>query len=97
MHKLREDTQRRIVATLAWGSWFIAVVLTGGVTYVNVTREITLAPTFFQRVAGSIIIVLIGTGIGAGLALSRMKLADTIARAFTEGYRAGQGKGPNGE
>lgn len=94
MRKLREDTQRKLIATVAWGSWLIALTLTGIVTYVNVTRPLELAPTFFQRVAGSFIIVLIGTGIGAGLALSRMKLADTIARAFAEGYRAGQGKGP---
>lgn len=94
MNRLSEDLQRKLVAFVAWGSWLVALTLTGIVTYVNVTRPITLAPTFFQRVAGSFIVVLIGTGIGAGLALSRMKLADTIANAFAEGYRAGTGKGP---
>lgn len=89
---MREETRRRATTVLAWGSWLGAFALTALLTWYNITRPPTALPTTYQRVGGLIIILLMGVGIAAGQALSRMKLAETIVRAFEEGYHYGARK-----
>lgn len=86
---MTEDFRRKATAVVAWGSWAIAIGLTAYLTYYNVNRPPTALPTALQRVGGLIVIVLMGTGIAAGTALSRMKLGETINRVFEEGYKYG--------
>lgn len=74
---IREDLQRKAVKVTAYGSWLVAMVLTG-------LRSAEVIP---ERGTGLLIILLIGAAIHAGMALSRYRLTDTIVRAFEMGYR----------
>ena len=86
--KFKEEHRRIVALVLANFGWWGAFTLTTVLTWVNISRPPTALPTTFQRVSGLFIILLMGIGIAAGLALSRMRLAESILRAFEEGYRA---------
>lgn len=66
-------TGARIVAHVSWWGAFAVTVL----------RVMELIPVTL----GVIVVLLIGTGTAASLALSRMRLADTITTAFEAGMR----------
>lgn len=72
----------RLGAHLAWWS---AVAWTIALTVVNLSRPVTTLPNLFQRISGLFIILLMGIAIALGSALSRMRLAKTIAKVFETG------------
>jgi len=86
--RIKEEHRRVIALVLANVGWWGAFTWTSVLTYMNITRPVTAMPNTFQRISGLFIILLMGVGIAAGLALSRMRLAASILRAFEEGYRA---------
>lgn len=88
MHKiLTEENRRKIALLLANFGWWGAIVWTGVLTYFNLTNPPTALPTTVQRVSGIFIILLMGVGIAACSALSRMRLSKTIVAAFEQGYK----------
>lgn len=72
----------RLGAHLAWWSAFAWLAV---LTYVNLTRPAMALPNVFQRISGLFIILLMGIAIALGSALSRMRLARTIAKVFETG------------
>jgi hypothetical protein len=91
---LTEENRRRIALFLAHMGWWGAIVLTTVLTWYNTSRPPTALPTTFQRVAGIFIILMMGVGIAACSALSRMRLSRTIVAAFEQGYKLTQSRHP---
>lgn len=87
MWNMTEDARYKIYRIGAHVTWWGAFAWTATLTWVNLVRPVTVAPTLFQRVSGLFIILLMGCAIALGSALSRMRLARTISDVFQTGMR----------
>lgn len=85
---IQEGHRRMFALVLANVGWWGAFAWTAALTWVNLSREATAVPNLFQRISGLFIILLMGVGIAAGSALSRMRLSETIMKALEVGYNA---------
>jgi hypothetical protein len=74
---MKQESRHRVALIIAWASWIIAF----GLTALRVTDHI-------GQTVGIVIVLFIGTAIGAGTALSRMRLASTMTSVFQAGMRA---------
>ncbi len=83
---IKEQYRRGCALVLANLGWWGAFAWTAVLTWVNLSRPATALPTTFQRISGLFIILLMGIGIAAGSALSRMRLSETITKALEVGY-----------
>ena len=72
-----QETRHRAALLIAWGSWTGAALLTAAAVFGVLARPYGVAVVF-----------LIGTAIAAGTALSRMRLAQTMAEVFRAGMLA---------
>lgn len=82
MINIDEDRRGTLYRIGAWGSWWGVAGLLG----INISMGGSTggAPPWL----GLVIVVLMGTGIAFGMALSRMRLASTISGVFQVGMRA---------
>lgn len=76
---MNQEARHAVALVIAWGSWLAAF----GLTALRVTDHI--GPT-----VGIVIVLFIGTAIGAGTALSRMRLTSTMSGVFTAGMKAAE-------
>jgi hypothetical protein len=82
---MNEDVRYRLYRFGAHAAWWTAFGWTVALTWVNLSRPATALPNTFQRVSGLFIILLMGIAIALGSALSRMRLAKTVAQVFRVG------------
>jgi hypothetical protein len=71
-----EDLRYRVTVSIAWLAWVSAGIGT-------VITVFGVSP----RPLGALVVMLIGVGVTASLALSRMRLAETITEVFVTGLR----------
>ncbi len=82
---LTEDARYVLYRFGAHFCWWTAFAWTAFLTWVNLNQSARALPSTFQRISGLFIILLMGCAIALGSALSRMRLARTIAGVFAAG------------
>jgi CHASE2 domain-containing sensor protein len=76
---MKQETRQHVTAAVAYGCWAAAVVL----TWFRVTERLPMQ-------YGTVIVLLIGIAMGAGVKLSRMRLTATMLAAFQAGMFAAE-------
>lgn len=78
----KEEHRRTMALVLAHTGWWGSVLLLVVIISMGGSKPAGNAPPWL----GLVFIILMGVGIAAGSALSRMRLARTIEMAFERGY-----------
>lgn len=76
---MKQETRQWATAAVAYGGWALAVIL----TWLRVTERLPMQ-------YGTVIVLCIGVAIGAGVKLSRMRLAATMTAVFQAGILAAE-------